>query len=1483
MPDLIDAAERGLYRPDLEHDACGVGFVADIRGRPSHEIVSQGLHVLENLEHRGAAGEDAGTGDGAGILVKLPHAFFSKVALALGFVLPEPGAYGVSMMFLPSDNDLAHRVKQHCAALFAQEGLQLLGWRNVPVNPDACGATARRTQPAIVQAFVASWDSEQNETLECKLYSARKQLERSIAEFLPEVQNVFYVCSLSCRTVIYKGLLMPQQIAEFYPDLQDTHFASPIALVHQRFSTNTFPSWQRAHPYRFIAHNGEINTLKGNVHWMRAREEILASPRFPKGFEKLRPIIDSSGSDSAMFDNALELLLRGGRSLPHALMMMMPQAWQNETAIDPALRDFYAYHSALMEPWDGPAAVAFSDGECVGAALDRNGLRPARYIITTDEQIVLASEVGALPIANDRIRVKGRLRPGQMLLVDTRAGRVLEDAEIKSQIAAAQPYGAWLKEQQKSLADLPNIDLERFARPELPLRQAQQLFGYSEEDLRLILTPMAQNSEEAVGSMGNDTPLACLSDQPQLIYQYFRQLFAQVTNPPIDPIREALVMSLSTTLGAEHNLLEETPEHCSKLQLDQPILSNHQLVQLLECNVPELCSHLLPTLYDVKSESLESAIQRLCAQAKNALRDRCKLLILSDRGATDKLLPIPSLLATAAIHHYLIREGLRTGCSLIVETGDAREVMHFCLLLGYGAGAVNPYLAFASIDALVQQKDIACSLSEARAHYIKATNKGILKVMSKMGISTLASYRGAQIFEAVGLQRALIDKYFTWTPCRLEAVGMDRVARDLQLRHARAFGDEDHTALDVGGQYQWRRDGEYHAYNPDTIASLQHAVRSGNYALFNKYSAHANSKQARRSTLRGLLRFRQDLAAIPLEQVEPVASIVKRFKTGAMSLGSISRESHELLAVAMNRLGARSNTGEGGEDPARYVPDANGDNRRSAIKQVASGRFGVTIDYLVNADELQIKIAQGAKPGEGGQLPGHKISDYIAQLRCSTPGVTLISPPPHHDIYSIEDLGQLIYDLKNANPLARISVKLVAEVGVGTIAAGVCKAGADVIVISGDSGGTGAAGLASIKHVGVPWELGLAEAQQVLVLNSLRDRVILETDGQLKTGRDVAIACLLGAEEFGFATAALVASGCVMMRVCHLNTCPVGIATQDPALRQHFAGQPEHVINFMLFVAEQLREIMASLGLRTIEEMVGRSDLLEQDTSLADPSSIDLGALLYFPPCRGDKHRRNVTQNTRLPINLDNTLMALCRATFEHRAPVKLCLPIRNTDRSTGTQLSSMLTRRFGNEPLPDSTIEIEMTGSAGQSFAAFLAPGITMRLMGDANDYCGKGLSGGRIIVRPPRDASYVAEDNTLIGNVALYGATSGEVFLRGIAGERFAVRNSGALAVVEGTGDHGCEYMTGGTVLVLGATGKNFAAGMSGGAAYVYRVQTSSVNTADVEILQLDDNDWTRVQTLLQRHFDYTQSAVAQRLLADVTHARPQFVKIIAIGGRK
>jgi glutamate synthase (NADPH) large chain len=1501
---------QGLYDPRHEHDACGVGFVVHIKGQKSHSIVKQALQLLVNLLHRGACGCEANTGDGAGILMQMPDRFLRRETGRLGINLPPERGYGAGLVFLPRDPSVRERIETIFEEIVIDEGQLVLGWRDVPTDDHEVGPSAVAVEPVFKQIFIGRAPGsplpgasiESDAQFERKLYVIRKRIEHAIdAADLPlEEKRYFFVVSLSSNTLIYKGMLTADQIGTMFPDLTDPAMESALALVHQRFSTNTFPSWPLAHPYRFVAHNGEINTLRGNINWMKAREALLRSDVLGHELERILPIIREGGSDTAIFDNVLELLVMAGRSLPHAVLMMIPEPWQNHEGMSPARRAFYEYHSSLMEPWDGPASIAFTDGTVIGAVLDRNGLRPSRYYVTKDDLVIMASEVGVLDIPAENILVKERLHPGKIFLVDTAQGRIIADEEIKEQLAGEFPYAEWLQQHLIAIEDVPDAPFLPPPDHQTVLRR-QQAFGYTQEDVSLLLAHMARAGEEPLGSMGTDTPLAALSERPRLLYDYFKQLFAQVTNPPLDAIREELVTSMESTVGPERNLLLPEPESCRQINIRYPIIDNDQLAKLRHIqDHPHLHgfrSVTLPMIYDPREggAALERAMERLQAQASAAVRAGNTILILSDRGVTEKCAPIPSLLATAGVHHHLVREGTRTRCALLLESGDAREVHHVALLIGYGAGAVNPYLAFETLDDMIAQGIVdGVPREKARLNYIKALNKGILKVMSKMGISTLQSYCGAQIFEAIGLEPGFVDRFFTWTASRIGGVGIDVIADEVKKRHTRAFPARLPAAgdLDSGGEYRWRRDGELHLFNPETVQKLQHATQTGQYSVYREFTQVVNDQSRALGTLRGLLDFKSDRTPVPIDEVEPAEAILKRFATGAMSYGSISQEAHETIAIAMNRLGGKSNTGEGGEDPARYKLDGNGDSRRSAIKQVASARFGVTSEYLVNADDLQIKMAQGAKPGEGGQLPGHKVYPWIAKVRHSTPGVSLISPPPHHDIYSIEDLAQLIHDLKNANPVARVHVKLVAEVGVGTVAAGVSKAHADVVLISGHDGGTGASPLTSIKHAGIPWELGLAETQQVLLLNRLRDRIVVQVDGQLKTGRDVVIAALLGAEEFGFATAALVVSGCIMMRVCHLNTCPVGVATQDPELRKKFAGKPEFVENYFRFVAEDVRQLMAQLGFRTMNEMIGRADRLETKPAVDHwkAKGVDLSNILYQPELPdGASRRAVVTQNHGLERALDVELIARASRALDAGDPVDIDIPIRNVNRTVGTMLGYEITRRYGGAGLPDDTVRIQFTGTAGQSFGAFVPRGVTMRLEGDSNDYFGKGLSGGKLVVYPPRQATFSAEENVIIGNVALYGATSGEAYVRGIAGERFAVRNSGALTVVEGVGDHACEYMTGGRVLVLGRTGRNFAAGMSGGVAYVYDPDDnfrSRCNRDMIELEQLPDSDHRAdgeaddvgtVLTMLRNHRQFTGSAVAAGLLADWDRAKSQFVKVI------
>jgi glutamate synthase (NADPH/NADH) large chain len=1466
-------SRQGLYDPRFEHDSCGVAFVVDTHGRASSEIVSKGLTALRNLDHRGASGSDPKVGDGAGMLVQVPDAFLREVAPV---PLPEKGEYAVGIAFLPREAGERDAALQLVRKIVRQEGLMLLGWREVPVCGDSIGEAAREVEPVMRQIFLGGASGMD---LERRAFCVRKRAEREAFVYFP---------SLSGRTLVYKGMLTTNQLPAYFPDLSDPRFASAIALVHSRFSTNTFPSWPLAHPYRFVAHNGEINTVRGNRNWMSAREALLESDLIDGELERLFPICTEGASDSASFDEVLELLHLGGRSLPHAVLMMIPEAWENSTEMDPARKAFYRFHSSLIEPWDGPASIAFTDGTVIGAVLDRNGLRPSRYWVTDDGLVVMASEVGVLDIAPEKIVAKGRLQPGRMFLVDTALGRIVDDQEIKSTLAAEHPYDEWLAAGTVELSSLPLRS--RLVTTHESVRHRQQLFGFTEEELRVLLLPMARDGAEPIGSMGTDTPIAVLSRRPRLLFDYFTQLFAQVTNPPLDAIREELVTSLGGTMGPEGNLLEPGPASCRQIFLPFPVISNEDVSKIVGINddgdLPGFAATKIRGLYDVAEGAigLEARLDEIFAEVDAEIERGARLIVLSDRDANRLLAPIPSLLLTSAVHHHLIRSRKRTRIGLVVECGDVREVHHAALLIGYGAAAVNPYLAFESATDLINSGDlVGVSSDQAGYNLIKALGKGVLKVMSKMGISTVASYTGAQVFEAIGLSSELIDRYFTGTPSRLEGVGLEVLAAEVDARHARAYPDNAaelaYRSLETGGEYQWRRDGEPHLFNPETVFKLQHATRNQREDVFREYTGQVDELSRQAGTLRGLFQLREGLLPpVPLEEVESVSEIVKRFASGAMSYGSISAEAHETMAIAMNRLGAKSNTGEGGEDAVRFTPMENGDSKRSAIKQVASGRFGVTSEYLTNADDIQIKMAQGAKPGEGGQLPAHKVYPWIAKTRHSTAGVGLISPPPHHDIYSIEDLAQLIHDLKNANPSARIHVKLVAEVGVGTVAAGVAKAHSDVVLISGHDGGTGASPLTSLKHAGAPWELGLAETQQTLLLNGLRDRIVVQVDGSMKTGRDVIIGALLGAEEFGFATAPLVVAGCVMMRVCHLDTCPVGVATQNPELRKRFTGKAEHIVTFFTYIANEVREYLAKLGFRSIAEAVGHAELLDMASAISHwkADGLDLTPLMHVPerPFGGEAHATK-KQDHGLERALDNTLIQLCEGALADRRPVWLEMPIRNVNRTVATMLGHEVTKRYGGAGLPEGTISLHFTGSAGQSFGAFVPPGISLRLSGDANDYLGKGLSGGHITVLPPEGSTFAAEDNIIAGNVILYGATAGEVFLRGLVGERFCVRNSGATAVVEGVGDHGCEYMTGGRVLILGPTGRNFAAGMSGGVAYLLDADRGRINPEMVDVEQLDLDDEHLVRDLLQRHAQETSSPVAQRLLDEWDPAR--FTKVM------
>jgi len=1518
-------SSQGLYDPANEHDACGVGMVAHIKGKKSQAIIAQALEILEKLDHRGAVGADPLLGDGAGLLIQIPDPLIRKWAGAQGHDLPAPGEYGIAMCFLPQDNAARAFVKARMETFTAKEGQRFVGWRAVPTTMDGLGAAVIASMPVIEMAVIARGpDCADQDAFERKLLTIRKQVQNPLAQLaekhgLPGLTDT-YLPSCSTRTVVYKGLLLATQVGSFYDDLRDPDCVSALGLVHQRFSTNTFPSWRLAHPYRFIAHNGEINTVRGNVNWMNARRRTMESDLLGPDLDKMWPIIPHGQSDTACLDNALELLIAGGYSLAHAMMMLIPEAWSGNALMTPARRAFYEYHAALMEPWDGPAAVCFTDGRQIGATLDRNGLRPARFCVTKGDIVCLASESGVLPFAEEDIVRKWRLQPGKMLLIDLEQGRIIEDDELKADLANAEPYAKWLAQAQYKLEDITDIVPELAAIPpeETTLMERQQAFGYTQEDISRFLEPMAVDGDDPIGSMGTDTPIAVLSNRARLLYDYFKQNFAQVTNPPIDPIREELVTSLTSMIGPRPNLLGRDAGTHKRLEVDQPILTNEDLAKIRSVEEALDGAFRCATIditWDAASgaDGLELAIKEMCWAATEAVLQDHNILVLSDRAQSEARVPMPALLATAAVHHHLVRQGLRMQTGLVVETGEAREVHHFCVLAGYGAEAINPYLAFETLEALRAKRHPDLTPAKVQQNYIKGVGKGIRKVMSKMGISTYQSYCGAQIFDAVGLSSAFVEKFFTGTATTIEGIGLAEVAEESLRRHAQAYGDNPlyDGMLDVGGIYQYRLRGEEHAWTPQNVAQLQHAVRGNDPRNYAEFAASINEQSERLLTIRGLLEFKKADQPIPLDEVEPASEIVKRFATGAMSFGSISHEAHSTLAIAMNRIGGRSNTGEGGEEPFRFTPLPNGDSMRSRIKQVASGRFGVTTEYLVNSDDIQIKMAQGAKPGEGGQLPGHKVDKRIGAVRHSTPGVGLISPPPHHDIYSIEDLAQLIHDLKNVNPVARISVKLVSEVGVGTVAAGVSKARADHVTISGFDGGTGASPLTSLTHAGSPWEIGLAETQQTLLLNDLRSRIAVQVDGGLRTGRDVAIGALLGADEFGFATAPLIAAGCIMMRKCHLNTCPVGVATQDPVLRARFTGQPEHVVNYMFFVAEELRAIMAEMGFRTVAEMVGRVDRL--DTSRMQrhwkARGIDLGRILHQVELKDGASLRNVaTQDHGLEGALDNQLIADCRSAIDTKTPVQITRTVRNVHRTVGAMLSGEIAKAYGHEGLPIDTIRINLTGVAGQSFGAWLAHGVTLDLVGDANDYVGKGLSGGRIIVRQPETAPRAAQDNIIVGNTVLYGAIAGEAYFNGVAGERFAVRNSGALAVVEGAGDHACEYMTGGVVVVVGKTGRNFAAGMSGGVAYVYDADgdfSSLVNHAQVDLLPISAapdaeegtgrptqrprsvndfgmgdmlrHDAERLRILVERHQLHTGSKLAGELLANWDAALTRFVKVM------
>src|SRR4051794_17451010 len=1476
---------EGLYDPRFEHDSCGVSFVVDVKGRKSRDIVQTALGALCRLAHRGASGAEVNTGDGAGILVQVPDTFLRAVT---PFPLPAAGSYGVGLAFLPPDAGECDATREAVERLARDEGLQIVGWRAVPTDDSMIGPTARSVLPSFWHCFVTDPAGTTGIDLDRKLFVLRKRCEH-------EIERRVYFPSLSSRTLVYKGMLTTLQLPEFFADLRDERFESALALVHSRFSTNTFPSWPLAHPYRFLAHNGEINTLQGNRNWMRAREALMHTPLMPH-LERAFPVITPDASDTASFDECLELLHLGGRPIWHAVLMMIPEAWENHATMSAEKRAFYRYHSSLMEPWDGPASIAFTDGTVIGAVLDRNGLRPSRYWVTDDDRVIMASEAGVVDVDPARVVSKGRLQPGKMFLVDTAKGRIVGDRGIKEELAGAQPYAEWLEQGLVHLHDLP--DRVHVVPSHESVLRAQQTFGYTHEELKLLVAPMARTGGEALGSMGTDTPIAVLSDRSRMLFDYFAQMFAQVTNPPLDAIREELVTSLSSTIGAEANLLEPGLQSCVQVELPFPIIDNDELAKLIHIDRdgdrPEFAAAVVSGLFRVAGggRALREALDRVRSEASAAIADGNRILVLSDRDSNAELAPIPSLLLTSAVHHHLIRERTRTQVGLVVETGDAREVHHMALLVGYGAGAINPYLAFETIEDLIATELHGLGGMDPKVaikNYIKAAGKGVLKVMSKMGISTVASYCGAQVFEAIGLSQELVDEYFTGTVSRLGGIGLDEIALEVAKRHEIAYAERSteraHRDLEQGGEYQWRREGEYHLFNPETVFKLQHATRAGRYDVYKEYTALVDSQSTRLATLRGLFELREGVREpVPIDEVEPIADIIKRFATGAMSYGSISKEAHETLAIAMNRIGGKSNTGEGGEDSDRFVPDANGDLRRSAIKQGASGRFGVTSEYLVNSDDLQIKMAQGAKPGEGGQLPGAKVYPWIAKTRHSTPGVGLISPPPHHDIYSIEDIKQLIHDLKNGNPQARVHVKLVAQVGVGTVAAGVAKAHSDVVLISGHDGGTGASPLTSIKHAGAPWELGLAETQQTLMKNGLRDRIVVQCDGQLKTGRDVVIAALLGAEEFGFATAPLVVSGCVMMRVCHLDTCPVGIATQNPELRKRFTGKPEFVVTFFEYIAEEVREHLAALGFRSIAEAIGHAEVLDTRKAIDHwkAHGLDLAPILHVPenPYEGQDLLCTKAQDHGLDLALDQELIALAANALERGERVEIDVPVRNVNRTVGTMLGSALTKRYGADGLPDDTITVRLRGSAGQSFGAFVPRGITLRLEGDANDYTGKGLSGGKLAIYPDHEAQFVAEDNIIAGNVALYGATAGEAYFRGVVGERFCVRNSGATAVVEGLGDHGCEYMTGGRVVVLGPTGRNFGAGMSGGIAFVHDpadVFPSLVNYDLVELEPLTDDDREWLRATVEAHKEATGSQLAERLLDQWESEVEAFCKVM------
>ena len=1493
-PDLPRPTRQGLYDPTFEHDACGVAMVANIKGVKSHQIVKQGLEALTNLDHRGAAGADPETGDGAGILVQMPDEFFRSQSETWNTPLPEKGKYGVGMTFLPMDLDVSNKCKQIIEKCVSEENMELLQWRTVPVDSTKIGVLANQSRPIIEQFFIQPKNQIDEQDFEIKLFVLRRSIEKAVAKTISsDSEEDFYICSLSCNKIVYKGLVMTHQLEGFYPDLVDANFKTSFSLVHSRFSTNTLGTWKLAHPYRFVIHNGEINTHRGNVNWMSSREKVFQSDGLENSIEKIVPVIRPDQSDTASLDNALELLLSTGRSIEHSMMMLIPEAWGDHIPMEQTKKDFYEYHASMMEPWDGPALVIGTDGKKVCAVLDRNGLRPCRYLVTSDDLLVMGSETGIIDIPPEKVLFKERIYPGRMFLLDTEKGEIINDSELKKNLSEQKPYGTWLKNNRVFLEDLPT-GATLSPHDDETLKNRQNAFGYTLEDFRIIMEPMASNAYEPTGSMGNDVPLAFLSDKSPVLFNYFKQLFAQVSNPPLDAIREELVTSLRATIGEERNLFTETPEHCRQITLKTPVINNEELSKIRACALDGLRSVTIDIVFDpFDANGLKKAMEEIQTQSSVAIQNGANIIILSDRGINEDKAPIPSLLATSGVHHHLIKKGMRSKVGLVVETGEAREVTHFGLLIGFGAGAINPYLAFETISDQINKEEYLIDITPEKAveNFLIASQKGVLKIMSKMGISTIQSYRGAQIFEAVGLDQETVDEYFTGTPSRVGGIGLQELQMEAVNRHTAGFGNtksernlEAALEIDPGGQYQWRRDGEFHMWNPTTISSLQHAVKTNSWHSYEEFAKHVDDESKRLSTIRGLLDFKYTHNPISIDEVEAASEIVKRFATGAISLGSISREAHETMAIAMNRIQARSNTGEGGEDSARYVLDDNGDSRNSAVKQVASGRFGVTINYLSNAKDLQIKMAQGAKPGEGGQLPGHKVDDYIGGVRNSTPGVELISPPPHHDIYSIEDLAQLIHDLKSSNPEARIHVKLVAESGVGTIAAGVSKGHGDVVLISGHSGGTGASPESSIKHAGLPWELGVAETQQVLVMNDLRGRIVVQTDGQIKTGRDVAIACLLGAEEFGLATGPLISMGCIMLRKCHLNTCSVGIATQDPELRKKFAGQPEHVINYFFFIAEHLRQIMADLGLKTVNEMIGRVDLLDSRAAIDHwkTNGLELSHLLHMPEVPEGVARYCVTsQDHGLEKALDNILIKEADEALKNSSKVTISKNINNSHRTVGTTLSHKIAKAYGENGLPNETIKLDFEGSGGQSFAAFLSKGISIHLKGDANDYFCKGLSGGHVTIEPPIKSKFIPEENIIIGNVALYGATGGQVFIRGIAGERFAVRNSGAETVVEGVGDHGCEYMTRGKVVVLGPTGRNFAAGMSGGEAYVLDELGDFESLCNKGLVDLDpvtaDDDIANLKRLIEKHKAQTGSQNAARILENWDDSLGKFVKVM------